>query len=153
MLKLTCSLLTRMCLRLPEGVYCRIARRSSLAFNHIIEAGRGVIDPDHAGEIQVILANKGENDTTIRAGYRIAQIIFENTHIVRSRLIELKTEKTIDSVQQLTSPILGEKLGKRKHEDDSETRVTMIQMILTAVFFLVFDRKKLTEKSVVAVSL
>ena len=64
-------------LRLPEGVYGRIALRSGLAFNHCIDVAGGVIDPDYTGEIKVILANHSENDFTIRSGDRIAQIIFE----------------------------------------------------------------------------
>ena len=64
-------------LRLPEGVYGRIAPRSGLAFNHCIDVAGGVIDPDYQGEIKVILANHGEHDFTIRAGDRIARIIFK----------------------------------------------------------------------------
>ena len=64
-------------LRLPEGVYGRIASRSGLAFNHCIDVAGGVIDPDYTGEIKVILVNNGETDYNIQVGDRIAQIVFE----------------------------------------------------------------------------
>ena len=62
---------------LPEGVYGRIASRSGLAFNHCIDVAGGVINPDYTGEIKVILCNQGDSDFHIKAGDRVAQIIFE----------------------------------------------------------------------------
>ena len=68
---------TGISLRMPSGVYNRIASRSGLAFNHCIDTAGGVIDPDYTGEIKVILVNQGDSNFIIKPGDRIAQIIFE----------------------------------------------------------------------------
>ena len=90
-------------LRLPEGVYGRIASRSGLAFNHCIDVAGGVIDPDYTGEIKVILVNNGETDYKIQVGDRIAQIVFKNTLTSRLLPIELRFAKTVDLDQHLSN--------------------------------------------------
>lgn len=64
-------------LKLPEGVYGRIAPRSGLAVKKGIQVGAGVIDPDYTGEIHVLLFNHGTENFEIRTGDRIAQLILE----------------------------------------------------------------------------
>lgn len=64
-------------LRIPKGVYVRIAPRSGLACNFKIDVMGGVIDPDYEGEIKVILINHSSQDFEVAAGDRIAQIILE----------------------------------------------------------------------------
>lgn len=64
--------------RLPSGVYGRIAPRSGLAVKHGLDVGAGVVDPDYNGELRVVLFNHdSHNPFIIRPGYRIAQLILE----------------------------------------------------------------------------
>jgi len=62
---------------IPMGVYGRIAPRSGLAVKHGVQTGAGVIDPDYAGELKVILFNHGSEKFEIKKGDRIAQLILE----------------------------------------------------------------------------
>jgi len=64
-------------IKLPWGVYGRIAPRSGLAVKKGIQVGAGVIDPDYTGEIHVLLFNHGTENFEIRTGDRIAQLILE----------------------------------------------------------------------------
>ena len=59
------------------SVYGRIAPRSGIAFRDGIGVGAGVIDPDYRGELKVLLFNHGDVPFVVKAGMRIAQIIFE----------------------------------------------------------------------------
>ncbi|CAO1639406.1 unnamed protein product [Sympodiomycopsis kandeliae] len=61
----------------PFGTYGRVAPRSGLAVKHGIDTGAGVIDADYTGLVGVVLFNHGENDFSINAGDRIAQLILE----------------------------------------------------------------------------
>ena len=63
-------------LDIPEGMYTRVADRSSLAIAGLTVKG-GVIDRDYRGNITVCLCNDTENVVNINAGSRIAQIMFE----------------------------------------------------------------------------
>lgn len=53
------------------------APRSSLAWNHFIDVGAGVIDCDYRGPVKVVLYNFSGEDYTINAGDRVAQLIIE----------------------------------------------------------------------------
>ena len=68
---------TGVAIKLPQGVYGRIAPRSGLAYKKHIGVGAGVIDPDFTGELQVILFNHAKEDFVIKAGDRIAQLVLE----------------------------------------------------------------------------
>ena len=68
---------TGIAIRLPEGVYGRVAHRSGLAVKHCINVGAGVIDPDYTGEVKVVLFNHGMENFEIKKGDRIAQLILE----------------------------------------------------------------------------
>jgi dUTP pyrophosphatase len=68
---------TYLSVNMPEGVYGRIAARSSLALNNSIIILGGVIDRDYSGEIRIILFNLSNEDYHFFRGDRIAQIIFE----------------------------------------------------------------------------
>ncbi|XP_028071425.1 uncharacterized protein LOC114273804 [Camellia sinensis] len=57
--------------------------RSGLALLHGIDVGAGVIDPDYRGEIKVLLFNHNQEEFEVRAGDRIAQIIFEKVSLPR----------------------------------------------------------------------
>ncbi len=69
-------------LRLPDGVYGRIAPRSGLAVKHGLDIGAGVVDPDYDGELRVVVFNHDQTTPFIlRPGYRIAQLILEKVLI------------------------------------------------------------------------
>ena len=61
----------------PSGCYIRIAPRSGLATNFLLNVFGGVIDPDYEGEIKVLLFNHGKLPFQVRRGDRIAQVICE----------------------------------------------------------------------------
>jgi dUTP pyrophosphatase len=60
----------------PPGMYTRIADRSSLASQGLVTRG-GVIDRDYTGDVTVCFQHTGPTPISIRAGSRIAQLIFE----------------------------------------------------------------------------
>lgn len=62
---------------IPDGHYGRLAPRSGLAAKNGISLGGGVIDPDYAGEIKVILMNHGPAPVAFHVGDRVAQLILE----------------------------------------------------------------------------
>lgn len=89
---------TGLCFEIPSGYYGRVAPRSGLAIKSGIDVLGGVVDSGYRGEIGVILINLNLPDSlyrlpktiqeqnllfgarsrlNIRAGDRIAQIIFE----------------------------------------------------------------------------
>ena len=61
----------------PHGTYGRIAPRSSLALNHFIDIGAGVIDADYRGNVYILIYNHDTKDFHIKHGDRIAQLICE----------------------------------------------------------------------------
>ena len=69
---------TGVALSLPPGVEGQVRPRSGLAIRHGVTClnSPGTIDADYRGEIQVILANLGEEPFRVRRGDRIAQIVF-----------------------------------------------------------------------------
>ena len=69
---------TGISVKLPSGVYGRVAPRSGLTVKYGIHVGAGVIDPDYTGEIKVALFNHGDTALNINIGDRIAQLILEN---------------------------------------------------------------------------
>ena len=62
---------------LPDGCYGRIAPRSSLAVDHFVDVGAGVVDRDYRGDVKVVLFNFGKEDYRVERGDRIAQLIVE----------------------------------------------------------------------------
>lgn len=73
---------TGIAVKLPHGVYGRIAARSGLAKNYGLCVTAGVIDRDYRGEICVLIhtANPGITGATalvIKAGERFAQLVPE----------------------------------------------------------------------------
>lgn len=73
---------TDLSMAIAEDVYGRVAPRSGLAWKHSIDVGAGVIDSDYRGNIGVILFNHSDTEFPIKAGDRIAQLIFEKIQIV-----------------------------------------------------------------------
>lgn len=69
---------TGVALSLPPGVEGQVRPRSGLAIRYGVTClnSPGTIDRDYRGEVQVILANLGEEPFRVRRGDRIAQIVF-----------------------------------------------------------------------------
>ena len=66
---------TGLSVELPEGYELQVRPRSGLAFKHRVTTlnGVGTIDSDFRGEMQVMLANWGDDDFVVEPGMRIAQ--------------------------------------------------------------------------------
>ena len=64
-------------LAIPRGFEGQVRPRSGLALKHglTIPNSPGTIDSDYRGEVQVILANLGQEPFTIERGMRIAQLV------------------------------------------------------------------------------
>ena len=60
---------TGLVLQLPPGFEAQVRPRSGLALRHGITVldGRGIIDSDYRGEVQVLLANLGSSRSRSRA--------------------------------------------------------------------------------------
>ncbi|KAG6513952.1 hypothetical protein ZIOFF_024289 [Zingiber officinale] len=69
-------LTTGICIQVPEGLYARIAPRSSAALQGIIIMG-GVIDSDYRGEVKILAFNTTNNDIYLNKHECIAQLILE----------------------------------------------------------------------------
>lgn len=79
-------------IRMPRGVYGRIAPRSGMAAYHGIDVGGGVIDQDYCGPLMVILFNHSEVDYNIYPGNRVAQLILEKYKKLELRVMEKEEE-------------------------------------------------------------
>lgn len=68
---------TGLSIALPEGYEAQVRPRSGLALKHGITVlnSPGTIDADYRGEVQVILANMGNEAFTVTRGMRIAQMV------------------------------------------------------------------------------
>jgi dUTP pyrophosphatase len=68
---------TGLMIALPEGYEAQVRPRSGLALKHGVTVlnSPGTIDADYRGEVQVILANLGNEAFTIARGMRIAQMV------------------------------------------------------------------------------
>ena len=68
---------TGFAMAIPVGYEAQVRPRSGLAIKHGITVlnSPGTIDSDYRGEVQVILANLGEEDFTVTKGMRIAQMV------------------------------------------------------------------------------
>ena len=64
---------------IPQGMYLRIAPRSSISLKHITVEG-GIVDPDYRNEIKVLLKNNGATPITFATNQKIAQFIFERAN-------------------------------------------------------------------------
>lgn len=67
---------------LPSGCYARIAPRSSLALEHFIDVGAGVVDGDYRGNVSILLFNFSEVEFEIAPGDRVAQLIIERIFLL-----------------------------------------------------------------------
>lgn len=76
-------------MEMPPDLWCEVRSRSGLAIKKDIEAFHGTIDADYRGEIKVKLRNYGTEAQTIKAGDRVAQLVFHRLPLVD--LIEADT--------------------------------------------------------------
>lgn len=83
-----CLVSTGVKMRIPRGYYGRIAPRSSLAINHSIDVGGGVIDPDYRGEVKVILVNNSDEHYDVKIGDKIAQLILEKVLVTEVHVVQ-----------------------------------------------------------------
>jgi dUTP pyrophosphatase len=72
---------TGLAFQIPAGLEGQVRPRSGLALRHGIGLlnAPGTIDSDYRGEVRVILFNAGPRSFRIRAGERIAQLVFAST--------------------------------------------------------------------------
>lgn len=68
---------TGLYIALPPGYEAQVRPRSGLAFKHGITVinSPGTIDSDYRGELGVLLVNLSNEDFTVKAGERIAQMV------------------------------------------------------------------------------
>ena len=80
---------TGIAIALPAGYEGQVRPRSGLATRHglIILNAPGTIDADYRGEIQVALANLGNEDVTITRGMRIAQLVI--APVARAQIVQV----------------------------------------------------------------
>ncbi len=82
---------TGVSIALPDGYVCLVHPRSGLAAKHGITVLNtpGTVDAGYRGEIAVNLYNTGEQDFSITAGDRIAQLVFQK--VERANFIRVET--------------------------------------------------------------
>ena len=75
---------------IPEGYEGQIRPRSGLALKHGITVLNtpGTIDSDYRGVVKVILINLGEEDSKIRRGDRIAQLVIQKIFFPNFKIVE-----------------------------------------------------------------
>lgn len=90
---------TGLAIALPEGFEAQIRPRSGLALKNGLAVlnSPGTIDADYRGEVQIILANLGQEPFTITRGMRIAQMV-----------VAAYTRATWNPVQELPETLRGE---------------------------------------------
>jgi dUTP pyrophosphatase len=81
---------TGVAIALPPGLEAQVRPRSGLAARHGITVlnSPGTIDADYRGELQIILANFGNDSFAVTRGMRIAQLVI--APVVRARFHEVR---------------------------------------------------------------
>lgn len=94
-----CLIPTGLYMALPAGYEAQIRPRSGLALKHGISVLNtpGTIDADYRGEIMVLLVNFSQEDFTVNAGERIAQMV-----IARHETVEFTVVETLDETERGT---------------------------------------------------
>ena len=79
---------TAISIELPDGFEAQVRPRSGLAAKYGVTVlnAPGTIDAGYRGEIKVILINHGNEDFTITAGMRVAQMII--SPVLQARFVE-----------------------------------------------------------------
>jgi len=88
---------TGLFIALPEGYEAQVRPRSGLALKHGLTVlnAPGTIDADYRGEVGVILVNLSQEDFTICAGERIAQMV-----IARCEQAQFCVVETLDETER-----------------------------------------------------
>jgi dUTP pyrophosphatase len=88
---------TGLSIALPQGTEGQVRPRSGLAARHGITVLNtpGTIDSDYRGELQVILANFGEDPFVVTRGLRIAQLV-----IVPVFHAQITEQKNLDTTER-----------------------------------------------------
>ena len=88
---------TGLYMALPPGYEAQVRPRSGLAFKHGVTVlnSPGTIDSDYRGELGVLLVNLSNEDFTIQAGERIAQMV-----IARHEQGELVEVEELDDTER-----------------------------------------------------
>ena len=73
---------TGIAMEIPDGYAGLAWDKSGLSNNHGLKTLGGVMDAGYRGEIKVGVINLGENDYTIEAGHKIAQVIIQKVEHV-----------------------------------------------------------------------
>lgn len=76
----------------PSGYFGFIKDRSGLASKHGIHTLAGVVDCGYRGEVAVVLHNLSDEDFTVEAGMRIAQLLI--VPVSRVEVIEQSLDET-----------------------------------------------------------
>ncbi len=87
---------TGLALEIPSGYEVQIRPRSGLALKHaiVLPNSPATIDPGYRGELKVILLNLGKASYEVKAGDRIAQLVF-----ARYEPVEWEESELADSVR------------------------------------------------------
>lgn len=85
---------TGICIELPEGWQAKIAPRSSIGAKTPLRLSNNIaiIDPDYRGELIVLYDNISNEDYTINAGDRIAQMWVEPVYRFKAKVVESLNE-------------------------------------------------------------
>ena len=75
-------------MEMPNGYHAEIRPRSGLAVKYGIDTLAGVIDSDYRGEVKVVLINHLQEDFTVSAGDRIAQLVFRKHETPNIMLVD-----------------------------------------------------------------
>lgn len=67
---------TGVTINVPTNHVGLIKGRSGLAFNKGVLAFEGTLDPDFEGEVKVLLLNTSDKEVQLKAGDKIAQVVF-----------------------------------------------------------------------------
>ena len=85
---------TGLYIALPPGYEAQVRPRSGLAFKHGITVlnSPGTIDSDYRGELGVLLVNLSNEDFTVEAGERIAQMVIARFEHIIWNEVEMLSE-------------------------------------------------------------
>ena len=59
-------------MQIPVGYYGQIAPHSGLVYNHFLDIGARVVNPDYMGSSKVLIYNFGKQPYTVKHGDKIA---------------------------------------------------------------------------------
>lgn len=68
---------TGIAMEIPLGFVGLVWGKSGLAVHHGIITSAGVIDAGYRGEVKVALVNTSDEDYTIQAGHKVAQLLIQ----------------------------------------------------------------------------